>query len=127
MKYEKYSFIGKIDRINEDFNNYFDHLDSLKNYDKETGDLLNPEFYLQTIINRKRPETAIPCNNRNNRKNSFEKEPKIPKINRIKTSTGRRISTAPLEFAFNKNMIFPEDNDNDNENEQFNSNNNGYY
>ena len=117
MKYEKYSFIGKIDKISEDFNTYFDQLDAMKNLEKDSGELLSPEFYLQSIINRKRPETAVPCSNRNNR--NFEaQDQKIKKPNRIKTSTNKRgVTSTPIgiESEFDKSLIFQDINENYNQ------------
>ena len=87
----KNSFIGKIDKIENDFNNYFYKTNSFKNNSIDQNELELPEYYLQTIINRKRPETAIPCNLRTKRKSSFKEENNInSNRNRIKTSINKR-------------------------------------
>lgn len=92
MNFEKHSFIGKIDKIDSDFTNYLEQIEAMKNIEIDPNQLQTPEFYLQTIINRKRPETAVPCNQRTNRNGSFdESEIKIKQI-RIKTSINKRDS-----------------------------------
>lgn len=92
MAFEKYSFIGKIDKIDNDFNGYLDQISAMKNIIIDPNQIHAPEFYLQTIINRKRPETAVPCNTRTNRKSSFEENDAKMKSNRIKTSIHKRES-----------------------------------
>ena len=92
MNFEKFSFIGKIDKITSDFNLYFEQIEAFKNVENDPNQLLTPEYYLQSIINRKRPETAVPCTVRNNRKNSFEDESLKNKTLRVKTSTNKRES-----------------------------------
>lgn len=129
MKYEKYSFIGKMDKIHDDFNTYFEQIDAMKNLEKDSGELMNPEFYLQSIINRKRPETAVPCSVRNNRNNTFaaNEQKLLKKPLRIKTSTIKRTSVTPIEAEFDKSLLFQDhdhDNDNDiNDNDNENDNN----
>jgi len=90
MNYEKYSFIGKIDKIDSDFNTFFEHIEAIKNLELGPHQMHTPEFYLQTIINRKRPETAVPCDFRNNKKTSFDESEIKVKSNRIKTSINKR-------------------------------------
>lgn len=122
MRYEKYSFIGKIDKISDDFNTYFDQLDAMKNLEKDSGELLNPEFYLQSIINRKRPETAVPCSFRNNRNNSFDQEKKLNKQTRIKTSTLNRFTATPVDAEFDKCLMYQDIHNNNNENDNIDVN-----
>jgi len=93
MNYEKHSFIGKLDKIESDFNTYQEQMEAMKNIEIDLNQLHTPEFYLQTIINRKRPETAVPCNQRTINKNSSFDESEIKiKQSRIKTSINKRDS-----------------------------------
>lgn len=92
MNLEKYSFIGKIDKIESDFNTYLEQIEAMKNVEIDLNQLHTPEFYLQTIINRKRPETAVPCNLRTNRHPSFDEPEMKIKQSRIKTSINKRDS-----------------------------------
>jgi len=92
MNFEKYSFIGKIEKVDSDFNTYLEQLEAMKNIELDPSTLATPEFYLQTIINRKRPETAIPCNLRTNRNPSIDESEIKIKSSRIKTSINKRDS-----------------------------------
>jgi len=92
MNFEKFSFIGKIDKIESDFNTYLEQIEAMKNVDFDPNQMHTPEFYLQTIINRKRPETAVPCDSRTNKKPSFDESEIKIKSSRIKTSINKRES-----------------------------------
>lgn len=92
MNFEKHSFIGKIDKIESDFNTYLEQIEAVKNMEIDPNSLLTPEFYLQTIINRKRPETAVPCNQRTTKNSSFDESEIKIKNGRIRTSINKRDS-----------------------------------
>ncbi len=121
MNFEKFSFIGKIDKIESDFNSYLEQIEATKNVDLDPDQLHAPEFYLQSIINRKRPETAVPNNDRTNKKSSMDESEIKIKSNRIKTSINKResIKCGNIVIKNNEGQISNNKN-NMNENQNFN-------
>lgn len=121
MNFDKLSFIGKIDKIDSDFNTYLEQIEAMKNVDLDPNQMHTPEFYLQTIINRKRPETAVPCDGRTNKKSSFDESEIKIKSSRIKTSINKRESLNKGNMI-NKNVEGSNLNNkiNKNENKNFN-------